>query len=84
MRKTKKLTQEKRLEDLFRSKPLLRSKDISAAGISAMTVLRLLRKHKISASGRGIPYLPGAIASEHRTLMEIGLRVPKGVTRIRY
>jgi predicted transcriptional regulator of viral defense system len=79
MAKTKKLTQEERLQELFKKKPLLRSRDIYAAGISPTTLLRLFRKNKILSSGRGILYLPGSITSEHRTLMEIGLRVPKGV-----
>jgi len=79
MVKTKKVTQEKRLEELFKKKPLLRSKDIYAAGISPMTILRLLKKNKILTSGHGVLYLPGTVTSEQHTLMEIGLRVPRGV-----
>lgn len=79
MTKNMDLTEEERLQELFKKKPLLRSRDIYAAGISPMALLRLLRKNKISTSGRGVFLLPGVVTSEHHTLMEIGLRVPRGV-----
>jgi predicted transcriptional regulator of viral defense system len=79
MTRQRKSSQEERLLDLFKKKPLIRTRDIYAHGISPMALLRLLKKGKILKTARGIFYLPGMATSEHHTLIEVSLRVPKGV-----
>lgn len=79
MTRQHKLSQEERLLELFKKKPLIRTRDIYALGISPRVLYRLLKMGKIVATTRGLLYLPGVVSSEHQTLMEIGLRVPKGV-----
>jgi predicted transcriptional regulator of viral defense system len=79
MAKMSKYTQEERLLQAFEKRPMMRLRDIDALGIPPMVVLRLLKKNMIVSSGRGIVYLPNKITSEQQMLMEISLRVPRGV-----
>lgn len=58
---------------------LLRARDLSQRGISTVVLSRLVAQGKLERVTRGIYTLPGRTLSEHRSLAEAALRVPKGV-----
>lgn len=72
-------TVEKAVLVLAGSKPLLRARDLSERGIATMTLSRLVASGQLARVGRGVYSLPGAAHSEHRSLAEASLRVPRGV-----
>ncbi len=79
MTRPNKASQEEKLLELFKTKPLVRTRDILALNISPRVLYRLLKMGKIVKTTRGVLCLPGVVGSEHQTLMEIALLVPKGV-----
>lgn len=70
---------EQRLLDLARRKPLLRARDIKAAGIPTIALTRLVAAGKIERVSRGLYGSPRKAISAHRSLAEAALRVPHGV-----
>jgi predicted transcriptional regulator of viral defense system len=74
-----KTTHEKQLIRLVRKHKLLRARDLAELGLPTIGLTRLVQAGKLDRVARGLYALPGAAMSEHRSLAEVALRVPKGV-----
>ena len=72
-------TIEAKVLDLARDMGVLRPRDLARQGLPADYLWRLYRKEKLERVGRGLYALPGADLTEHHTLAEAALRVPRGV-----
>ena len=72
-------TQEARILRLAKARALLRARDITAKGLPTIALTRLLQSGKLERLARGLYGTPGAEISQHRSLAEVALRVPKGV-----
>ncbi len=70
---------EKSALSLARSNGLLRARDLKAQGLPTVVLTRLVAAGKIERVARGIYSLPNRPLSEHRSLAEVALRVPRGV-----
>ena len=64
---------------LAQHQPLLRARDLSGHGVPTVVLTRLVAAGKLERVARGVYSLPGRAVSEHRSLAEAALRVPKGV-----
>ena len=64
---------------LAKSRPLLRACDLAEQGLPTMVLSRLVSTGKLDRIARGVYSLPGRALSEHRSLAEVALRVPRGV-----
>ena len=71
--------QETRVLQLARTRKLLRARDLVDHGLPTVALTRLVQAGKLERLARGIYGVPGAAVSEHRSLAEVALRVPKGV-----
>ncbi len=71
--------QEARILQLARSRKLLRARDLEPHGLPTVALTRLVHAGKLERVARGLYGIPGASISEHRSLAEVALRVPKGV-----
>ena len=58
---------------------MLRARDLGARGLPTVLLTRLVAAGKLDRVARGMYSLPGRAVSEHRSLTEVALRVPKGV-----
>lgn len=58
---------------------LLRARDLAARGLPTVVLSRLVSAGKLERVARGVYSLPGRALSEHRSLAEAALRVPRGV-----
>ena len=65
--------------DLVREVGVIRPRDLEAAGIPGSYLSRLVRNGELDRVGRGLYTLADAAPSEHRSLAEVGKRVPRGV-----
>lgn len=65
--------------DLAKRQPLLRARELAAQGLPTVVLSRLVSAGKLERVARGIYSLPGRALSEHRSLAEVALRVPRGV-----
>jgi len=74
-----KTTHEKQLMRLVRKRKLLRARDLAEQGLPTITLTRLVQAGKLERVARGLYALPGAAMSEHCSLAEVALRVPRGV-----
>ena len=74
-----KTTHEKQLIRLVRKRKLLRARDLAEQGLPTITLTRLVEAGKLDRVARGLYSLPGAAMSEHRSLAEVALLVPRGV-----
>ena len=74
-----KTTHEKQLMRLVRKHKLLRARDLAEQGLPTIGLTRLVQAGKLDRVARGLYALPGAAMSEHRSLAEVALRVPRGV-----
>ena len=74
-----KATHEQRLMRLVRKRKLLRARDLAEQGLPTITLTRLVQAGKLERVACGLYGLPGAAMSEHRSLAEVALRVPRGV-----
>jgi predicted transcriptional regulator of viral defense system len=72
-------THEVRVLRLAKARRLLRARDLAAHGLPTVALTRLVQAGKLERLARGMYALPGAAVSEHRSLAEVALRVPKGV-----
>ena len=72
-------TYEARVLRLAKARRLLRARDLAAHGLPSVALTRLVKTGKLERLARGMYGLPGATVSEHRSLAEVALRVPKGV-----
>jgi predicted transcriptional regulator of viral defense system len=64
---------------LARRKGLLRARDLRPLDIPRRHLARMVAQGVLLRSGRGLYALADAAASEHRSLAEVGERVPAGV-----
>ena len=60
-------------------RPLLRARDLAEQGLPTVILSRLVSAGKLERIARGVYSLPGRTLSEHRSLAEVALRVPRGV-----
>ena len=72
-------THEQQVLRLARARTLLRSRDVTQQGLPTIALTRLVQAGKLERVARGLYGLPGAAISEHRSLAEVSVRVPKGV-----
>jgi predicted transcriptional regulator of viral defense system len=72
-------TQEAKVLRLAKACRLLRARDLAAHGLPTIALTRLVQTGKLERLARGIYGVPGAAVTEHRSLAEVALRVPKGV-----
>ena len=72
-------SQENTVLELAQRQPLLRARDLGARGLPTVLLTRLVAAGKLDRVARGVYSLPGRAVSEHRSLAEVALRVPKGV-----
>ena len=72
-------TQQDRLIQLLQDHPLMRARDLRAAGIAASTIARAARAGTIIRAARGLYQLPDSELDLESTLAEASKRVPKGV-----
>jgi predicted transcriptional regulator of viral defense system len=64
---------------LARTRKLLRAREVTQHGLPTIALTRLVQAGKLERVARGLYGIPGAKASEHRSLAEVSARVPKGV-----
>lgn len=72
-------THASQLLDLVKSRGLITTHDLVVAGIPRVSLTRAVRRGQLDRLGRGVYGLPGRSVSEHGTLAEVSLRVPKAV-----
>jgi predicted transcriptional regulator of viral defense system len=72
-------TAEAKVLDLVRDMGILRPRDLTRRGLPADYLWRLYRKEKLERVGRGMYALPDSDLTEHHTLAEAAVRVPRGV-----
>lgn len=65
--------------DLMRRTGVLRPRDLDHLGIPREYLVRLLRRGQVRRVGRGLYTLPGAVVTEHQSLVEACKLVPHGV-----
>jgi predicted transcriptional regulator of viral defense system len=73
------ITHEQAVLELARTKPLLRALDLAHHQLPTIVLTRMVATGKLKRVARGVYGLPGLAISEHRSLAEVALRVPKGV-----
>ena len=64
---------------LAKQRQLLRARDLAEHALPTVTLSRLVAAGRLERVGRGVYSLPGRTLSEHRSLAEAALRVPRGV-----
>lgn len=72
-------TQEQAVLALAEQRPLLRSRDLAAEGLPRVLLSRLVAAGDLVRISRGVYSRQGRSLSEHRSLAEASLRVPRGV-----
>lgn len=72
-------TQEQAVLELARARPLLRARDLAQQELPTIVLSRLVAAGKLERVALGVYGLPGIAISEHRSLAEVALRVPRGV-----
>jgi predicted transcriptional regulator of viral defense system len=72
-------THEQHVLRLARTRKLLRARDVARDGLPTIALTRLVQAGKLERVARGVYSLPEAAMSEHRSLAEAAVRVPKGV-----
>ncbi len=75
----KSTTAERAVLQFAQARVLLRARDLVAAGLPTIALTRLVAAGKLEKVGRGVYSLPDRPASEHRSLAEVAIRVPRGV-----
>jgi predicted transcriptional regulator of viral defense system len=72
-------THEQAVLALAAQQPLLRARDLAEHALPTVALTRLVAAGKLERVARGVYSLPGRALSEHRSLAEVALRVPRGV-----
>lgn len=72
-------TREQAVLALAARQPLVRARDLTAQALPTIVLSRLVAVGKLERVARGVYSLPGRTLSEHRSLAEVSLRVPRGV-----
>jgi predicted transcriptional regulator of viral defense system len=71
---------EKKILNLARkSGGVIRPRDLQRKGLPQDSLWRLHNQEKLEKVGRGMYAIPGAISSEHQTIVQAALRLPHGV-----
>jgi len=65
--------------ELARSKGILRSCDLEPQGLSRAELARLVRSGKMIYLSRGLYTLPDKDVTEHSTLAEVAIKIPKSI-----
>jgi len=65
--------------ELARSKGILRSCDLEPQGLSRVELARLVRSGKMIYLSRGLYALPDKDVTEHSTLAEVAIKIPKSI-----
>ncbi len=73
------ITKREQILRMLKQTPVLRPKDLEAAGISRTYLNKLYAEGVLDRSGRGLYVLAEDEPTEQRTLVEAGRRVPQGV-----
>jgi predicted transcriptional regulator of viral defense system len=73
------ITIEQKVLRLAGARKLLRARDVAQEGLPTIALTRLVEAGKLERVARGLYGVPGASISEHRSLAEVAVRVPKGV-----
>jgi predicted transcriptional regulator of viral defense system len=76
---TRNSTLENAVLALAQHRPLLRARDVAEQGLPTVVLSRLVAAGKLDRVARGVYSLPGRPLSEHRSLAEAALRIPRGV-----
>lgn len=71
-------THEQAVLALAERRPLLRARDLADQALPTVVLSRLVAAGKLERITRGVYSLPGRALSEHRSLAEAALRVPRG------
>jgi predicted transcriptional regulator of viral defense system len=79
MKSTAPLTSEQAILQMARARPLLRARDLLEQGIPTVALTRLVSAGKLERISRGVYSLPDQSISEHSSLAEAAIRVPRGV-----
>ena len=72
-------TQEEQVLALASSASLLRARDVAALSLPTIILSRLVKDGRLRRVGRGVYARPNRPLSEHISLAEVALRVPRGV-----
>ncbi len=72
-------THEQAVLALAKKRPLLRARDLAQQALPTVVLSRLVSAGKLERMARGVYSLPGRKLSEHRSMAEVALRVPRGV-----
>ena len=72
-------TSEQTVLQLAHQRQLLRARDLMDHGLPTITLTRLVAAGKLERIARGVYSLPNQSISEHRSLAEAAIRVPRGV-----
>lgn len=72
-------TQIEKLYDFMSNRSVARTRDLTAAGVSATTIARAVQDGKLMKVARGLYQLPNADIGPHAALVEIAARAPGAV-----
>lgn len=72
-------THEQAVLHLAHERRLLRARDLREQGFPTITLTRLVLAGKLARIARGVYGLPDQSISEHHSLAEVAIRVPRGV-----
>jgi predicted transcriptional regulator of viral defense system len=72
-------TSEQTILHLARERRLLRARDLLEQGLPTVALTRLVAAGKLERVARGVYSIPNQAISEHRSLAEAAIRVPRGV-----
>lgn len=76
---TRQMTQREKLQMLFGAQPILRARELRAAGIASETISRAVADGAITKIAHGLYQRPDIEADTDQNLAEVAKRVPKGV-----
>jgi len=79
MKHTSSQTNEQAVLRMAQERSLLRARDLREQGLSTIALTRLVSAGKLERIARGVYSLPNQSISEHRSLAEAAIRVPRGV-----
>lgn len=79
MKPTPSQTSEQAVLQLAHQRQLLRARDLLELGLPTIALTRLVSAGKLQRIARGVYSLPDQPISEHRSLAEVAIRVPRGV-----
>lgn len=72
-------THEQAVIALAKKQPLLRARDLAGMNIPTVTLSRLVSAGRLMRVARGVYSLPNRKVSQHGSLAEVAIRVPRGV-----